>query len=1350
MPANAFKSLHQGREHHEAGRWEQALKCYHQVLEFEPENADALHLIGLVHHQRGENTIALDWLERARRRSPDCWLYESSLGCALHALGRVDEALAHHERALQLAPERPALRNNLASAYQDKGRHAEAEQLYREALAQQPDYPDGWYNLGNVLRETQRGGEAIAAYERAIQLNPQYRQAHVNLANVLLSEGRLEEAARRYRWALELHADDAETVANLALAELMSGDLDGAERSAATALRIAPGHPLATSIREAALRRERPASAEAPVPQAPLPGRITDSRWGLRGATLDEAYRFALDLHKRGEQFEVVEGIYREIIRQQSDHADATYKLGVLLRQTNRSEQAVDVLTRAIELDPQRPGAYFHQASALLDLERKEEAVEPLRTTVRLRPDFGEAHLNLGAVLERLGRLDESLPACQRAVSLLPDSAQTHYNLANVLLHSGAVRECLTEYDRVVALDPQFGKGQWNRGLTQLLLGDFERGWDGYEWRETAGEVTLDRYDLPRWDGSNLKGRTILIHAEQGVGDEIMFNSCVPDLLEQGARVALTCDPRLKDLFARSFPGVTVLPLRRAQGQKLRPESGVDVHLPNGSLPWLLRRGWSKFPQRQRYLLADAEQTAAWRARHDALGPGLKVGISWRAGGKASEQKRRTTTLDDWEPLLNAPGVHFINLQYGDCEEDLRRLREEMGVTVHDWPEADPLTDLDGFAAQIAALDLVISVGNTTVHTAGALGVPAWAALPAVPGWRWLLHGDSIPWYTTVRLFRQTDPADWRGVFQRIADELRTNVGPAPSRRPATAMAAPPSAASEFEEALALHKAGDLSRAEHLYRQALEREPRHADALNCLGSLARQTGRSQLAADLTEQAIEAAPHIAAYHYNHGNALRDLKRLEDAAAAYRHAIELEPEFAQAHMNLGVTARDLGRRDEALAAHREAVRLRPDWAEALYNLGAVLVERDELEEAVTAFRQAIQAQPNYVDALTHLAGALRALGRWQEALQLYDRAAQLNPEDGEARTQRAMILLQQGRFDEGWREYEWRWRSARPPLARHAKIPAWEGRPIRSETLLVYGEQGLGDEIMFASCVGDACRAAQRVVLECAPRLQRLFARSFPQAQVVSREADDVESRRAIEKADYAIASGSLPRVFRREWADFQPRAFLQADPSHVAAWRERLAELPPGLRIGIAWRGGRPRHDGLERSISAAELMSALPPSAQAISLQHGETREELQQLLRTLGRAPRTWADFDPGADLDRLAGLLMNLDLVISVGNATAHLSGALGRPTWALLPAAPSWRWFAGRDTSPWYAEMRLWRQSSRGDWRSVIERVAAELSQRQVSRAATSAIPRPHFFNPKYRPSQPMTTPRGASST
>ena len=211
-------------------------------------------------------------------------------------------------------------------------------------------------------------------------------------------------------------------------------------------------------------------------------------------------------------------------------------------------------------------------------------------------------------------------------------------------------------------------------------------------------------------------------------------------------------------------------------GDKLNTPAGLDCHIPVGSLPLHLRTRWEDFPGTP-YLKADPEQVATWRERFDALGPELKIGISWRAGGVASEQRRRTSPLDHWEPIFQLQGIQFVNLQYGKCADDIRRVEEKYGITIHHWDDANPLKDLDAAAAQIEALDMVVSVGNTTIHMAGALGKETWIALPHVPGWRYLIRGEQMPWYGSARLLRQGADRDWRKLLERMAYELDAHLG---------------------------------------------------------------------------------------------------------------------------------------------------------------------------------------------------------------------------------------------------------------------------------------------------------------------------------------------------------------------------------------------------------------------------------------------------------------------------------------------------------------------------------------------------------------------------------------------
>jgi len=321
------------------------------------------------------------------------------------------------------------------------------------------------------------------------------------------------------------------------------------------------------------------------------------------------------------------------------------------------------------------------------------------------------------------------------------------------------------------------------------LKGDLAAGWDEYDWRFQEENVP-DRFRQPIWDGSDLRDCTLLVYGEQGVGDEIMFASCIGDLLQGVGGCIVECDPRLVPLFARSFPGAQVVPGPRESGVFVRhPLPPFDVRIPMGSVPRYTRRTLDSFPNARGFLVPDADMKRKWQARLAETGEGLKVGISWRGGRKRTTIEKRTTTLDEWLCLFGVPNVCFVNLQYGDCGEELSHLQQQHGVHVHDWDDADPLTDLDSFAAQVAALDLVISADNSTVHMAGAVGVPVWTLLPFSPDWRWMLDRSDTPWYPSMRLFRQRNQGNWNTVLREVADALAKqavqpiNAGPVIARK---------------------------------------------------------------------------------------------------------------------------------------------------------------------------------------------------------------------------------------------------------------------------------------------------------------------------------------------------------------------------------------------------------------------------------------------------------------------------------------------------------------------------------------------------------------------------------------
>jgi hypothetical protein len=248
-----------------------------------------------------------------------------------------------------------------------------------------------------------------------------------------------------------------------------------------------------------------------------------------------------------------------------------------------------------------------------------------------------------------------------------------------------------------------------------------------------------------------------------------MFANPVPDLVAMGARGVLECAPRLARLFARSFPQVSVVP-RGAAGREQVERAAPDLQMRMSGLPRFLRRSREAFPLHRGYLRAAPERVAYWQARLAALGPGPKIGVSWAGGTRKTGKARRSTTLEDWLPVLRIPGVHYVSLQYTDARADLARLREQHGIDLVHWQEA--IDDYDETAALVTALDAVASVCTAVIHLSGALGRPTYVLVPWWPGWRYLFEGEEMPWYPSARLVRQEQPNDWSVPIARLAAEL--------------------------------------------------------------------------------------------------------------------------------------------------------------------------------------------------------------------------------------------------------------------------------------------------------------------------------------------------------------------------------------------------------------------------------------------------------------------------------------------------------------------------------------------------------------------------------------------------
>jgi tetratricopeptide (TPR) repeat protein len=536
------------------------------------------------------------------------------------------------------------------------------------------------------------------------------------------------------------------------------------------------------------------------------------------------------------------------------------------------------------------------------------------------------------------------------------------------------------------------------------------------------------------------------------------------------------------------------------------------------------------------------------------------------------------------------------------------------------------------------------------------------------------------------------------------------------------------------------HRAGRLTAAAKIYRQILGIDPEQPDSLHLLGMIAYEAGGRELAVTLIRKAIAIKLAMgdgqASYYSNLGTVLQAQGNLDEAGLCFEKALTLDPNLAEVHVNLGNILHDKGRLGDALSCCERALALKPTLAEAHHSMGNVLQALDgndgdkkRLEEAVASYERALALKPGYAQAHYNLGCALAALGQVDNALDQYRTALRLQPEYPLAGFRKSLAQLLRadfaGGWRNGWRNYEWRWQC---PLKDHGTAmrsysqPLWTGEKLVPGRLLIWAEQGVGDEIMFAGVLPDVLRTGNRCLLDCDPRLHPLFARSFPDVEVVAKRSfprsDAAEANLVHDpKADIAahIPIGSLPGLFRATNASFGAveSPYLFADSVARDQFRARYRDDDSQQKrvIGLAWHTTNCK-TGRYRSIELAEFAPLFTqPNIRWISLQYGD-HDALQKEADEADAPLLIDRSVDQLANLDIFAAQIAALDLVITIDNSTAHLAGALGLPTWLLLPFAADWRWLEKREDSPWYPTLRLFRQPSRGDWRSVIEKVQTVL--------------------------------------
>ena len=1269
-------------------------------------------------------------------------------------------------------------------ALHQQGRLAQAKAVYQQLLASPPDKAEALHLLGVIAYQENNNQLALALFDEAIAINPAVAAFHGNRGNVLRRLKQCEAAVESYDQALRLNGDYAEASYNRGNALKELGRLDAALASYEQAIRI------------------KPLLAAAHV---------------NRGILLLAMNRYAEALQSHDRAIEI-----------SPRNVAAHINRGMALKRLKRPEDAVAAFDRAIGIDPDCAEAHSNRGTALQELGQLPQALASYDQAIAINPGYSEAFANRATALQELGLLDAALASYDEAIRLDPANALACSNRGTALQEQLRLDAALASFDLAIAANPEHAEAYWNKSLVLLLSGQLEAAWPLYEWRWKNEKLgNLARFPGKKlWLGAEpIKGKRLLLHAEQGFGDTIQFIRYASLLAQRGAHVIAEVQAPLAGIL-QGVEGVAEWCIAGSA----TPD--FDYHCPLLSLPLAFKTGLDSVPARPSYLQAQAGQIEPWRQR---LGPPKqpRVGLVWSGSAANPNDHKRNIKLSLLLEHLPEQFEYFC-LQKGIRAEDQETILVNPRVRIFD----DELMDFQGTAGLCELMDVVLTVDTSIAHLAGALGRPTWILLPLAPDWRWMLGRNDSPWYPSVRLYRQEDSQGWAPVLPRVrADLLALAAPPQPlpepvadayadagalhqrgiiafqekrpeeaealirraialdpgnavfhfnlgnvlraSRRPVEALqsfdraiaAKPDQAEAHFSRGVTLHELGQFEAAAASYAKAIVIRPGHAqaqsnrgaalkelkrlpEALACYdeairiqpgfadahsnrGVLLNELGRFDAAVESYSLAIKLKPDYAGAWFNRGVAKKELKRLAEALDDYDQAIKLDPSYADAYNNRGNALTELGQFDAAAASYRRAIEIRPASADAYYNLGNALVELKQFEAAVASYKQAsaispghfmahsncgdalvgleryeeaiasydlaIAAKPDFAGAHSNRGAALQALQRLGPAIESFDRAIKLDPDYAGARWNKAVTLLTAGDFKQGWPLYEWRWKNKR--LGKTLRFPAeklWLGdAPIKGKRLLLHAEQGFGDTIQFIRYARLAADLGAIVIAEVPAAL-------IPLLQGVAGVDRWVAAGQPLPDYDYHCPMLSTPLALGSSIEGMPASGpYLVADSGKVAEWRDRLGPRS-WHRVGLVWSGSAANSNDHNRSIKLSRLLEQLPQGFEYFCLQKGIRAEDLE----TLRATPRVRNFDDELMDFQSTAGLCELMDVVLTVDTSIAHLSAALGRPTWILLPFAPDWRWMLERADSPWYPSAKLYRQTTAGQWGPVLDLVHADL--------------------------------------
>jgi tetratricopeptide (TPR) repeat protein len=1066
----------------------------------------------------------------------------------------------------------------------------------------------------------------------------QRKQRLAHQASLLHKAGRMDDLERCLEELLALDPKDAQALFNSGVIAYKRDDRPRAERMLRRAIAADPDYVEAYQTLGDMFYQSRHLLSAIEVYEAGL--RKVPTRLPLLSAML----RSSATLRNPAR----VEAVARRILNIDDEDATAlNYLAWALMRSNGDLAEAKACVDRVLERLPESATA-LALADCICD--RLDDAAAGQRYRDRLSSLVAEtwnpAHM-AAEIYIGVPRIDRAAAVVREYLEHNPDDPAAHRYLAVTLMQDADFVGGHRILEQVLAIVPDRPNLQMVYCLNAFRLGDIETFFKFHHtrWTREGAEPIWD-LPVPMWDGAPIKQGQLVVQCEQGVGDYVMFAVCFPGLRDRARDIIIKAMGRMQRLLQRSFPDMQVIPDTQLPAN-VSPES-IAAKTVAGDLPQLLGGDLEHLPGKAGVLVADPVLIQQLRQKYREKFPGKRlIGISWRSGNRDSAAVR-SLDLPHWKPVFDLADCAFISLQYGDIRRDLEELKAQLGDRVY-WDESvNPMGEMDPFAAQIAAMDMIVSVDNSTIHFAGGLGKPCWAMLPLNSDWRWQVDRTDNMWYDSVELIRPDKDGGWEALIEDVAKRL----------------AVIDDQWLKGAEIAYLHRAlktmmqaGRVSEAEQYARMLLASGEHKAEAMQAVARAATAAGK----------------------------------FEDAVGILHRAAELDHGNASIQADLAYVLSKTEDSEEALRFAREVTRRFPKSDDASIVCGRILTDLGRFDEATDFFARVLRRDPQNVQSRLSLANLQAAQAEWALARGNYARVLETDPANTAGRTALGEIDLRLGDWESGWESFRWRY-GARPGtlpihLAGTEEVKPWNGGSLRKQRILLHAERSVAEQILFAGILNDVAKESRRITLECDARLQPVFAASFPSMEIVARRSLDAAGI-AERRIQMVSSLGDLAGRFRASAADFpaQARPYLVASKARSEELRTDYAATFENRRlIGLSWRHKNNIESGLPALTDWLPLFDR--PDFGIIALHPGAVETELTEFGAETGRDLIYDRRLDFSKDLADYAAQIAACDVVVAVGDVTAVLAAAVGRPVIKLRKPVDHWWWGSGEAANPWF---------------------------------------------------------------